>query len=197
MEDAMVQLHNLLDEDPLAAVAQVDEFGMTLHFTFCRCRKVPMWIYAASSDQRRASGSCHSLEGLLWVHSHGLYLCLNKMPNATQVIRRVIQTRLDRLGLDQWKLDLLQFVDEALALDRRSTGLQFVDEALALDLSSRRTGIRRVYFKTCKLYERKEILSLVDLCLWKVKIDEVVIAPRRTISPIEKAAESTAAALQL
>eukprot|EP00980_Cylindrotheca_fusiformis_P027486 scaffold20673_cov73-Cylindrotheca_fusiformis.AAC.1 len=43
-----------------------------------------------------------------------------------------------------------------------------MDEALAVDLSSRMSEVYRVV----RTFERKEILSLVELFLWKMKIDE-------------------------
>eukprot|EP00980_Cylindrotheca_fusiformis_P019613 scaffold6808_cov71-Cylindrotheca_fusiformis.AAC.1 len=86
------------------------------------------------------------------------YLCLNRMPNSIEVIRRVLYTRFDYwLGLNlSWKSDMFQAVDEALVVDR----------------SSRSREIGMVYFKLAN-YERKEILSLLELYLWNVKIDEV------------------------
>eukprot|EP00980_Cylindrotheca_fusiformis_P031139 scaffold25872_cov113-Cylindrotheca_fusiformis.AAC.1 len=89
------------------------------------------------------------------------YLCLNRMPNTTEVIRRVLQTRFDYLlNLDlSWKSDMLQAVDEALAVD----------------ISSRRRDIVAIYLKLAT-YERGEIILLVELCLWKMKIDEPISA---------------------
>eukprot|EP00980_Cylindrotheca_fusiformis_P006109 scaffold1316_cov48-Cylindrotheca_fusiformis.AAC.1 len=47
------------------------------------------------------------------------YLCMNRMPNANDVIRRLFQTRFEQvLGLDQfWEFDMLLAIDEALAGD--------------------------------------------------------------------------------
>eukprot|EP00980_Cylindrotheca_fusiformis_P019235 scaffold6546_cov62-Cylindrotheca_fusiformis.AAC.1 len=83
------------------------------------------------------------------------YLSLNRMPNSNEVVRRLFQTRFGQVlgGLDKfWKLDMLEAIDETLASD----------------WSSRKNAIGRVVRK----FERKDILSLLELCLWKVKIDE-------------------------
>eukprot|EP00980_Cylindrotheca_fusiformis_P011490 scaffold2672_cov95-Cylindrotheca_fusiformis.AAC.1 len=84
------------------------------------------------------------------------YLFMNRTPNANDVIRRLFQTRFEQvLGLDQfWEFDMLLAIDETLAGDswwfrRREIG------------------------KVIRQFERKDILSLLELCLWKVKIDEV------------------------
>eukprot|EP00980_Cylindrotheca_fusiformis_P021614 scaffold8466_cov44-Cylindrotheca_fusiformis.AAC.1 len=83
------------------------------------------------------------------------YLCLTRMPNSSEVIRRVLQIRFEQVlgGLDKfWKSDLLQAIDEALAGD----------------WPLRKCEIGRVVLE----FERKEILSLLELRLWKVKIGE-------------------------
>eukprot|EP00980_Cylindrotheca_fusiformis_P008699 scaffold1866_cov66-Cylindrotheca_fusiformis.AAC.1 len=82
------------------------------------------------------------------------YLFLNRMPNSSEVIRRIFQTRFEQmLGLDQfWKSAMLQAIDKILAGDR----------------ASRKSETGRIIRK----YERKEILSLVELFLWKMKNDE-------------------------
>eukprot|EP00980_Cylindrotheca_fusiformis_P022496 scaffold9354_cov49-Cylindrotheca_fusiformis.AAC.1 len=47
------------------------------------------------------------------------YLCLNREPNSTELIGRILQTRFEQvLGLHHsWKSDMLQAIDEALAVD--------------------------------------------------------------------------------
>eukprot|EP00980_Cylindrotheca_fusiformis_P027081 scaffold18704_cov98-Cylindrotheca_fusiformis.AAC.2 len=49
---------------------------------------------------------------------------------------------------------------------------QAVDEALPRNWQSRRREIVAVYLKLAK-YERQENFSLLELCLWNIKIDEV------------------------
>eukprot|EP00980_Cylindrotheca_fusiformis_P017191 scaffold5294_cov129-Cylindrotheca_fusiformis.AAC.1 len=86
------------------------------------------------------------------------YICLNRMPTSTGVIRRVLHKRFEQLlDLDRsWKSDMLQAVDEALTGNWRF----------------RRREVIAIYLKLAK-YERKEIVSLMELFLWKTKIDEV------------------------
>eukprot|EP00980_Cylindrotheca_fusiformis_P025585 scaffold14137_cov87-Cylindrotheca_fusiformis.AAC.1 len=77
------------------------------------------------------------------------------MPDSKHVIRRLFQTRFEQvLGLDLfWEFEMLLAIDEALAGDG----------------SSRKREIGGVIRK----FEQKDILSILELFLWKVKIDEV------------------------
>eukprot|EP00980_Cylindrotheca_fusiformis_P003502 scaffold781_cov132-Cylindrotheca_fusiformis.AAC.21 len=162
-EDAMLELNSLMDEDPLAAITQVDEFGMTpLHvLSLSQFPNLKMLLAVMNGGHPDHIVGSRDSFGSTPMD----YLCLNKMPNSIQVIRSLLQAaigkRLDWLGLDQWKLDILQSVDEAMAVD----------------WSSRRREIGAVYFKL-ENYERKEVLSLLELFLWKVKIDQ--ICPKTT-----------------
>eukprot|EP00980_Cylindrotheca_fusiformis_P017722 scaffold5565_cov92-Cylindrotheca_fusiformis.AAC.1 len=157
-EDAMVQLRRLMVEDPWAAEDEVDEFGMT-----------PLHILSVSQTP--------NLDMLLTVMKEGHpdhiifgrdsfgsapmdYLCLNRTPNSTQVIRRVLQTRFDYwLGSE--------------GSSKSNSMCQAVEDALTAEWSSRRTEIGKVYFRLAHYEQRMKILSLLDLCLWKMKIDEV------------------------
>eukprot|EP00980_Cylindrotheca_fusiformis_P003967 scaffold872_cov54-Cylindrotheca_fusiformis.AAC.1 len=90
------------------------------------------------------------------------YLCLNRTPDSTDVIRRVLETRFYfLLNSDQ------------PPSKKSDTVWQVVDEALTVDWSSRSREIGVVYFELAKYEQRMTILSLVELCLWKIKIDEV------------------------
>eukprot|EP00980_Cylindrotheca_fusiformis_P002514 scaffold587_cov77-Cylindrotheca_fusiformis.AAC.4 len=154
--DAMMQLRTSLMEDgSLAATSQLDEFGMT-----------PLHILSLSQTPNldmilgvMEGGSLdHVIDGRDSFGSTPMdYLCLNRTPASTEVIRRVLQTRFDHLlGLARpWKPDMLKAVDEALEVE----------------WSSRRRNIGRVYLKLAD-FEQKEIISIVELYLWKVKIDE-------------------------
>eukprot|EP00980_Cylindrotheca_fusiformis_P025357 scaffold13505_cov69-Cylindrotheca_fusiformis.AAC.5 len=153
-EDAMVKLSFLMDKDPLAATTETDEFGM-----------IPLHILSLSQTPNsnmltaviNAGHPDHIFRGRDAFGSTPMdYLCLNKMPSSIQVIREVVRTRVHWLGLDLWKSDILQAVDEALAVD----------------WSIRRRAIGVVYFKLAT-YELKEILSLVELYLWQLKIAEI------------------------
>eukprot|EP00980_Cylindrotheca_fusiformis_P026496 scaffold16300_cov150-Cylindrotheca_fusiformis.AAC.7 len=159
VEEAMVKLGDLLDEDPLTATTQVDLFGMTpLHIlSLSQTPNLSMLLAVMNGGP---------LDHIIFGRdSFGLtpidYLCLNRMPSSTQVIRSLLQAtivkRVDWLGLERWKTAVLQAVDKAVAVDR----------------SSKRREIGLAYFQLAN-YEWKEVLSLVELYLWNLKIDEVV-----------------------
>jgi hypothetical protein len=72
------------------------------------------------------------------------------------LVRYSIATRLQSLGLRQWKVDIgntIQDIPEALNEPARKRQIDLVMSVLAL-------------------YERKEILSLLEMALWKMKNDE-------------------------
>jgi hypothetical protein len=82
------------------------------------------------------------------------YLCLNHISEATTAIQTIIAQRIQWLGVAQWKSDISAAMDEALAVE---------------------WSLRRSYFGflcfRLATYERLESLSLLELALWKVKID--------------------------
>eukprot|EP00980_Cylindrotheca_fusiformis_P017039 scaffold5221_cov88-Cylindrotheca_fusiformis.AAC.6 len=161
-EDAVVQLRSLMEDDPLAATSQVDEFGMTpLHvLSLSQTPNVDMLV-ALMNNKDRADHMVHSRDSF-WSTPLD-YLCLNRMPNSTEVIRRVLQTR-----FAYW----LEGSGSKKGSSQSDTMRQAVNQALAADWSSRRREIGRVYFELAKYEHRMELLSLVELCLWKIKIDE-------------------------
>eukprot|EP00980_Cylindrotheca_fusiformis_P012515 scaffold3074_cov108-Cylindrotheca_fusiformis.AAC.2 len=156
-EDAMMQLRGPMEDDPLAATSQVDEFGMTpLHvLSLNQSLNVDMLlavVRAGYQDQ-----IIHSRDSFGSTPMD--YLCSNRMPNSNELIRTVIQTRFGHLfGSDP---------------SRKSDMLQAVDKALAVDWSAKRRKVVAIYLKLAN-YERKEIFSLMELCLWKAKINEEV-----------------------
>eukprot|EP00980_Cylindrotheca_fusiformis_P000698 scaffold167_cov110-Cylindrotheca_fusiformis.AAC.26 len=156
-EDTMVQLRCLMEDDPLGATNQTDEFGMTpLHvLSLSQTPNLDMLVEVMKQG--------HLDHIVLGKDSFGRtpidYLCLNRMPNCINVIRTVFQTRYDYLlGLER------SGIPDAM--------WQAVDEALAVDWSSRRKEVYRVYVELAN-YERKEIFSLMELRLWKIKIDQL------------------------
>eukprot|EP00980_Cylindrotheca_fusiformis_P023614 scaffold10675_cov89-Cylindrotheca_fusiformis.AAC.1 len=156
-EDAMVQLRSLMYEDPLGAVTQVDEFGMTPLHILSLSQSPNLDMISAVMKGGHPDHMIHCKDSFGSTPMD--YLCSNRIPNFAQVIRTVLQTRFDLwLGSDRsWESDMWQAVDEASAV---------------CCLSSKRSKIGQVYFDFAN-YERKEILSLVELYLWKRKIDEV------------------------
>jgi hypothetical protein len=154
LTEAMENLRQAMDADPSAGT-KVDAFGMT-----------PFHILALSQTPNLSL-----FQELLKVYKVDIictkdkfgsnpidYLCLNHAPEATTVIQSLVPTifaqRLQWLGLARWKSDMLAAMDEALAAA----------------WSSRRREIGLLYFKLAT-YERLESMSLLELTLWKVKID--------------------------
>eukprot|EP00980_Cylindrotheca_fusiformis_P013840 scaffold3594_cov138-Cylindrotheca_fusiformis.AAC.5 len=160
MEDAMLQLRSLMKDDPLAAVSQMDEFGMTpLHIlSLAQTPNMDMLLAVMKAGHRD-----HIIQGRDSFGSTPMdYLCLNRWPNSTEVIRRVLRTRFDCwLGLDR------------PCSSKSDTMWRAVDDALTVKRSSRSGKIGRVYFELATYEQRMTFLSLVELCLWKIKIDEV------------------------
>eukprot|EP00980_Cylindrotheca_fusiformis_P002164 scaffold490_cov54-Cylindrotheca_fusiformis.AAC.1 len=117
--DAMVQLHMLMEDDPLAATTQADEFGMTpLHIlALSQTPNLSMLQTVMNGGRSDHIICCRDLFGFTPMD----YLCFNKMPSSTQVIRSLLQAmvvkRVNERGLDWWKSDLLQAVDNVVAVD--------------------------------------------------------------------------------
>eukprot|EP00980_Cylindrotheca_fusiformis_P011870 scaffold2818_cov59-Cylindrotheca_fusiformis.AAC.5 len=155
-EDEMAQLHRLMEDDPLAATTQVDEFGMTpLHIlSLSQTLNMDMLLAVMHAGRLDHIIFCKDSFGSTAMD----YLCFNRMPTSTEVIRRVLEARFAQL----------------LGLDRslKSKMLQATNKALKVDWPSRRREVVAIYLKLAK-YERKEIFSLVELRLWKTKIDNV------------------------
>eukprot|EP00980_Cylindrotheca_fusiformis_P004103 scaffold892_cov104-Cylindrotheca_fusiformis.AAC.1 len=154
-DDSMAQLRSLMEKHPpLAATTQVDEFGMTPLHVLSLSQTTNLDMLLAVMDAGKLGHMVRVRDSFGSTPMD--YLCMNRMPNSTEVIRRLFQTRYDQVlgSLEPfWK----------------SAMLQSIEEILAGDWSLRKSKIGRVTRK----YERKEILSLVELCLWKMKIDEV------------------------
>jgi hypothetical protein len=75
------------------------------------------------------------------------------------LLQTIVAQRLQWLGLDQWKLDI-------------STAM---NDALAVEWTSRQRKIGLLYFKLAT-YEWLESMSLLELALWKVKMDGCKVA---------------------
>eukprot|EP00980_Cylindrotheca_fusiformis_P000401 scaffold101_cov123-Cylindrotheca_fusiformis.AAC.4 len=151
-EDAMARLRSsLMDENSLAATTKVDEFGMTpLHIlSLSQTPNVDMLLAVMQAGRLDHIIFCKDSFGSTPMD----YLCLNLMPTSTEVMRRVLETRFAQLlGLDvSLKSEMLQ----------------------AVDWPSRRREVVAIYLKLAKYEERQETLCLLELHLWKTKIDEV------------------------
>eukprot|EP00980_Cylindrotheca_fusiformis_P017036 scaffold5221_cov88-Cylindrotheca_fusiformis.AAC.3 len=147
-EDAMQQLHNLVEQDnPLAAAHQTDEFGMTPLHVLSLSRTPNMDMFLALMDKGKADHIIHGRDSFGKTPMD--YLCLNRMPNSSGVIRSVLCTRFN------YVLRLY-----------RSDMLQAINKVLTIDFTSRRKEILATYLKLLS-YERKVILSLLKLRLWE------------------------------
>eukprot|EP00980_Cylindrotheca_fusiformis_P020349 scaffold7354_cov93-Cylindrotheca_fusiformis.AAC.2 len=149
-EDAMQQLRCLMEDDPLAATNQTDLFGMTpLHIlSLSQTPNLDMLLAVMKEGNMD-----HIIRGRDSFGSTAMdYLCLNRMPSSTEVIRRVLYTRFEYwLGLNRsWNSDMCQAIDDVLAVD----------------FSSRRREIVSIYLKLAN-YERKVMMSLLELRFWK------------------------------
>jgi hypothetical protein len=154
--EAIENLRQVMYEDPSTGT-KIDSLGMT-----------PFHILALSQTPNLSL-----FQALLKVYKVDIirtrdkfgstpidYLCLNHSSDSAMVIQSLLQTtivaqRLRWLGLARWKSDILAAMDEALAVE----------------WSSRRREILLLYYKLAT-YERLESISLLELALWKVKIDE-------------------------
>eukprot|EP00980_Cylindrotheca_fusiformis_P007632 scaffold1601_cov59-Cylindrotheca_fusiformis.AAC.3 len=154
-DDAMAQLRSLMEKyPPLAATTQVDELGMTPLHVLSLSQTTNLDMLLAVMDAGKPGHMVRVRDSFGSTPMD--FLCMNRMPNSTEVIRSLFQTRYDQVlgSLEPfWK----------------SAMLQSIEEILAGDWSLRKSKIGRVFRK----YERKEILSLTELFLWKMKIDEV------------------------
>eukprot|EP00980_Cylindrotheca_fusiformis_P022258 scaffold9158_cov72-Cylindrotheca_fusiformis.AAC.6 len=145
-----------MDDDPLAATNQTDEFGMTPLHLLSLSQTTNLNMLLAVMNAGKADHLVLSRDSF---GSTPLdYLCLNRMPNSTEVIRRVLHTRFDYLFRRSWKPDMLHAIDEAWAVD----------------FSTKRTEIVSIYLKLAN-YERKVVLSLLELRLWENHGATVVI----------------------
>jgi hypothetical protein len=154
LTETMENLRRSMDADP-GAGTNVDAFGMT-PFHMLALSQTPnlslfqalVKIYKVDNIHTRDKFGSTPID----------YLCVNQTPASALVIRSLLPTifaeRVRWLGLVRWKSDMVGAMDEALAVE----------------WASRRREIRLLYFKLAT-YERLESVSLLELALWKVKID--------------------------
>jgi hypothetical protein len=156
LTEAMENLQQNMDADPSAGT-KVDSFGMT-----------PFHILALSQTPNlplfQAMLAFYQVDIICTRDKFGStpmdHLFLNHTHEATTVIQSLLPTilvnRLHWLGLVRWQSeDILTAMNEALAV---------------LEGSSRRRAVGILSFKLAT-YERLESMSLLELALWKGKID--------------------------
>jgi hypothetical protein len=152
--EAMENLRQSMDADP-AAGNKVDAFGMT-PFHILALSQTPnlslfqalMKVYKVDTIRTKDKFGSNPID----------YLCMNHIAASATVIQSLLPTivaeRVRWLGLVRWKSDMVDAMDEALAVE----------------WASRRSAIRLLYFKLAT-YERLESVSLLELALWQVKIN--------------------------
>jgi hypothetical protein len=152
--EVVENLRQSMDADP-AAGNKMDAFGMT-PFHILALSQTPnlslfqelMKVYKVDTIRAKDKFGSNPID----------YLCMNHIPASATVIQSLLLTifaeRVRWLGLVRWKSDMVDAMDEALAVE----------------WASRRREIRLLYFKLAT-YERLESVSLLELALWKVKID--------------------------
>jgi hypothetical protein len=155
LTEAMENLQQNMDADSSAGT-KVDSFGMT-----------PFHILALSQTPNlslfQALLAVYQLDIISTRDNFGStpidYLFLNHTHEATTAIQSLLPTilvnRLHWLGLVRWQSEDI---------------LTAMNEALAVEGSSRRRAVGLLSFKFAT-YERLESLSLLELALWKSKID--------------------------
>jgi hypothetical protein len=151
LTETMENLRTSIDADP-SAVRRVDYFGMTPFHILA-------WSQTPNLSLFQALLKVYKVDVIRTRDKFGSvpidYLCLNHRPDCATVIKSLIVQRIQWLGLAQWKADMLAALNGALAVD----------------WSSRKREIGLLYFKLAT-YQRLEAISMLELALWKVKIDE-------------------------
>jgi hypothetical protein len=154
LTESMENLQQNMDADPSAGT-KVDSFGMT-PFHILALSQTPnlslflalMKVYKVDIIRTRDKFGSTPID----------YLCRNHTHEATTAIQLLLPTilfnRLHWLGLVQFQSDIVTAMNEALAVEG----------------SYRRRAVGLLSFKLAT-YERLESMSLLELALWKGKID--------------------------
>eukprot|EP00980_Cylindrotheca_fusiformis_P029839 scaffold23925_cov157-Cylindrotheca_fusiformis.AAC.2 len=93
-EDAMMQLRSMMEDDPLAATSQVDEFGMTPLHVLSLSQTPNLDMLLAVMKGGPVDHIIHGKDS--FAHTPIDYLCLNRMPDSNDVIRIVLKSRCRR-----------------------------------------------------------------------------------------------------
>jgi hypothetical protein len=152
--EVMEKLRRTMDTDP-GAGNKVDAFGMTPFHVLALSQAPNLSLFQALTKVYKMN-IIHTKDKFGSTPID--YLCVNETPASATVIQSLLQTifaeRVRWLGLASWKADMLATIDNALATE----------------ISSRRSAVGLLNFKLAT-YERLESVSLLELALWKVKID--------------------------
>jgi len=158
VEDTSEKIRNFLKLNP-NAVNLVDTFGMTpLHILSLAQKPVVELVQELPTFTKMALSSKD-----LFGSSPLDYLCKNPFRegmHATRwMIRKILEGRLPFLGLDQWKQELLGAEERVRS---------------AADASVMSDGVESLLDKLARL-EFLEILSLVEMILWRIRLDEIMM----------------------
>jgi hypothetical protein len=154
LTETMENLRRSMDADP-GAGTNVDAFGMTLFHILALSQTPNLSLFQALMKVCKVD-IIHSRDTF---GSNPIdYLCVNRTPASVLVIRSLLPPifaeRVRWLGLVRWKSDMVASINEALEAE----------------FSSRRSAFGMLCFKLTT-YERLESVSLLELALWKVKIE--------------------------
>ena len=145
-----------------------DYFGLTPLHILAMSTKLDMQIWTMLIRHNHQSVDLVLHKKDFWGCSPLHYLCANTLPSmSTELIKYSIQSsisnRLSYIGLGRWAIDVLNTIEE------------ISDD---LDISGRITHIDCIYSKLL-LYEWLEKVSLLELALWKSKIDFLPVTIRK------------------
>jgi len=156
VEVTIEKIHNILKLNP-SAVNQADAFGMTpLHILSLAQKPVVELLHELPSFSKMALSSADR-----FASTPLDYLCKNPLGeglHATQwIIRKFLEGRLLYIGLDEWKQELL--------------GAEEQVRSIGADTLTMSDGVGSLFDKLARL-EFLEVLSLVEMVLWRIKLDE-------------------------
>jgi hypothetical protein len=167
----LITLKQLLQSDA-TAVARLDRFGMTPFHILSLSGKLNITVFE-DFMQACPVEVVNRRDKFGYTPLH--YLCQNQQPNsltiAKALIRHIIGCRLKFLGLDQWKIEILNAIDAVSVIWTTEEKIE---------------ALRKVYAKLLPRYERMEALSQMELILWKIKIDDETISTRSNNSNGER-----------
>eukprot|EP00526_Cylindrotheca_closterium_P005946 CAMPEP_0113623624 /NCGR_PEP_ID=MMETSP0017_2-20120614/12157_1 /TAXON_ID=2856 /ORGANISM="Cylindrotheca closterium" /LENGTH=566 /DNA_ID=CAMNT_0000533587 /DNA_START=62 /DNA_END=1762 /DNA_ORIENTATION=+ /assembly_acc=CAM_ASM_000147 len=162
IKDTIETIRNILQRSATAG-HQVDVFGMTpLHLLSLAQKPVVKLLQEIPTFTQMALSS-KDLFGSTPLD----YLCKNPsregMDATRWMVRIILEARLPFLGLDQWKQELLE-AEEGLRL--------------AVDAVTISGEVGSLVDKLARL-EFLEVLSLLEMVLWRIKLDENVVGEGR------------------
>eukprot|EP00980_Cylindrotheca_fusiformis_P022644 scaffold9523_cov103-Cylindrotheca_fusiformis.AAC.21 len=156
LAETMKKLRNILDANPSAGTSKVDRFGMTSLHVLALAQSPNLSMLLALINGGHPRDSIIRIRDYFGATPMN-YLCMNRILESSWVIKSLFQHMLGRTPwIDQWKFDVLGALDKALTMD----------------WSSRVREVGLVSFKFAK-FERMEVLSQIELFLWRIKIDDV------------------------